>query len=45
MQQIAERCGVTKMTIVRDIAKLKERGIIKRAGKQKTGYWEIISNK
>ncbi|GHT64601.1 hypothetical protein AGMMS50239_22610 [Bacteroidia bacterium] len=41
MQQIAQKCGVTKMTIIRDIAKLKEKGIIMRMGKEKTGHWQI----
>ncbi|GHV04385.1 cell filamentation protein Fic [Campylobacterota bacterium] len=41
MQQIALKCGVTKMTISRDIAKLKEKGVLARVGKEKSGYWSI----
>ena len=33
--------GKTPKTVQRTIAKLKERGIIKRLGSDKTGHWEI----
>jgi predicted HTH transcriptional regulator len=29
-------------TVKRDIAKLKEQGVIKRVGKEKGGYWEVL---
>jgi ATP-dependent DNA helicase RecG len=39
--KIAEIIKVTEKTIKRDIAKLKESGIIKRIGPDKGGHWEI----
>jgi ATP-dependent DNA helicase RecG len=42
MTQLAKELFVTKMTIVRDIARLKEDKIIKRIGPAKGGHWEII---
>ena len=39
--QMAERLGVTKRTILRDIEALKEKGLITRIGSEKTGYWEL----
>ena len=39
--QMAERLGVTKRTILRDIEALKEKGLIIRVGSEKTGYWEV----
>lgn len=39
--QMAERLGVTKRTILRDIEALKEKGLIIRVGSEKTGYWEL----
>lgn len=41
--QMAERLGVTKRTILRDIEALKGKGLITRIGSEKTGYWEIKS--
>ena len=39
--QMAERLGVTKRTILRDIESLKKKGFISRVGSEKTGYWEL----
>jgi ATP-dependent DNA helicase RecG len=39
--QLAKNLSVTKMTIMRDIEKLKEKQKIKRYGNNKSGYWEI----
>ena len=39
--QMAERLGVTKRTILRDIESLKKKGLISRVGSEKTGYWEL----
>lgn len=39
--QMAERLGVTKRTILRDIEALKGKGLITRIGSEKTGYWEL----
>ena len=42
MTQLAKKLSVTKMTIVRDIARLKANNIIERIGPAKGGYWKII---
>ena len=39
--QMAERLGVTKRTILRDIEALKKKGLIIRVGSEKIGYWEL----
>jgi ATP-dependent DNA helicase RecG len=44
MTQLAKKLSVTKMTIVRDIARLKEDNIIERIGSPKGGHWEIIEH-
>ncbi|SCA64190.1 hypothetical protein SCG7086_CM_00070 [Chlamydiales bacterium SCGC AG-110-P3] len=36
-----EKLGENRMTIMRNIQKLKEIGILKRIGSKKTGAWEI----
>ena len=41
---IAERLGVPKRTIDRDIAVLKERNKIRHVGPTKAGHWEIIGS-
>lgn len=38
---LAEKVGVSKKRIVEHIKSLKEKGIIKRIGNNKKGYWEI----
>lgn len=38
---LAEKVGVSKKTIAEHIKSLKEKGIIKRIGNNKKGYWEI----
>ena len=42
MTQLAKKLSVTKMTIVRDIARLKEDNIIKRIGPAKGGHWQVV---
>jgi ATP-dependent DNA helicase RecG len=44
MTQLAKKLSVTKMTIVRDIARLKEDNIIERIGPAKGGHWKIIKS-
>ncbi len=39
--KLSEKLNVSSKTIKRDIAKLKEKGILKRIGSSKSGYWEI----
>lgn len=41
--QMAQKTGIPKRTILRDIAVLQEKGIIMRKGARKNGYWEIIN--
>lgn len=40
---IAEITGVSKRTVLRDIAELKKRGLLARRGTEKNGYWEVVS--
>lgn len=42
---IAALLGVSKRTILRDLEKMKELGIIVRVGTSKSGYWEIVKKK
>lgn len=42
-QEISEKLNKTKRTIERIINSLKEKNMIKRAGSDKTGHWEIIN--
>ena len=35
------KIGVDRTIIMWNIAKLKQRGILKRVGEDKNGYWEI----
>ena len=44
INEIAEILKVSSKTIKRDIAKLKEKGILKREGSLKTGYWELFED-
>lgn len=38
---LAEKVGISKKRIAEHIKSLKEKGIIKRIGNNKKGYWEI----
>jgi len=42
--ELAEKLSVTPRTIIRDIEKLKQLGILKRIGSAKGGHWEISIN-
>jgi len=42
-KEISDIIGVNEKTIKRDIAELKEKGIIIREGSKKTGYWKILA--
>lgn len=42
IKAIADKLEMHESTIVRNIKKLKEQGIIERIGSDKTGHWEII---
>jgi len=41
IEQLAQMCEVSDKTIKRDIAKLKEQGLIERQGSLKSGVWVI----
>jgi len=41
-EQLSNLLGVTKMTISRDIEKLKQLDILKRIGPAKGGHWQIL---
>ena len=43
ISMIAERLGINKRTVDRDIVTLKEQNRIKHVGSTKAGYWEIIN--
>jgi len=40
--ELAEKLKLTRRTIARYINKLKDKGVLKRIGPDKGGYWEII---
>jgi len=42
LAQLAKKMSVTKMTIIRDMDAMKEKGIIRREGDTKSGQWKII---
>jgi ATP-dependent DNA helicase RecG len=42
INMLAEKIGVTKRTILRDIDKLKTEGYIVRIGSTREGYWKVI---
>lgn len=41
-EQLAEIVGVTRKSIVTNMKKLQEQGLIKRIGADKNGYWNVI---
>ena len=45
MDKIAQKCDVSVVTIKRDIARLRGRGLVKRVGSFKRGHWEINRKK
>lgn len=40
--ELAEKIGIHRTRINDNMAKLKEMGVIRRIGSDKTGYWEIV---
>lgn len=38
---LAEKLNKNRTTVMRNIQKLKELGILKRVGPKKSGYWEV----
>ena len=43
-ESLANVCNISLETIKRDIRKLKQKGILKRIGPAKGGYWDIIES-
>jgi len=43
LNELADKIGVTKRTIERNIQKLQNEGIIERIGSRKNGIWKIKS--
>jgi Fic family protein len=41
--RLAERLGITSRTVERHLQTLREAGLIKRVGSDKTGHWEMIN--
>ena len=44
-QELSKIIGINEKNIRINISKLKEKGILKRVGADKGGYWEIISER
>ncbi|HED06474.1 MAG TPA: DeoR family transcriptional regulator [Ignavibacteria bacterium] len=40
--KLAEMNSVSKSTILRDLRVLKKKGLLKRVGSEKSGYWQIL---
>jgi ATP-dependent DNA helicase RecG len=40
-KDLAEKIGITKRGVEKNIAKLKEKGFLIRIGSDRTGYWEV----
>ncbi|MCK9224123.1 MAG: winged helix-turn-helix transcriptional regulator [Candidatus Muirbacterium halophilum] len=40
-EELSELMNVSRATVTRGLQKLKDMGILKRIGSNKTGYWEI----
>ena len=43
-ESLAEKLNKNRSTIMRNIKKLKELGIIQRVGSDKDGYWDILND-
>ena len=41
-EDLARTIGVDRTTIRRNIAVFKEKGVIRRVGEDKNGYWEVL---
>ena len=42
LSQLSKKIGISQTAIENNIAKLKKRGLIKRIGSTKGGYWQVI---
>ena len=43
--KLSEQLQITRMTLHRDLEKLKNEGIIERIGPDKGGYWKVVKNR
>ncbi|MFH1065314.1 MAG: helix-turn-helix domain-containing protein [Nanoarchaeota archaeon] len=43
-EQLSQQIGISITAIENNIAKLKKKGILKRIGSRKNGYWEVIES-
>ena len=41
-EELAEIVGISRKSIISNMKKLQENGLIKRIGADKNGYWQII---
>lgn len=41
-KKLAEIVGITRKNVLNNMKKLKEKGVLKRVGSDKTGYWKVI---
>lgn len=44
LDEIAEAIGVTRRTVEKQVKKLKEAGIVVRAGSNKSGVWKVTES-
>jgi predicted DNA-binding transcriptional regulator YafY len=42
LAEMATRMGVEQRTIKRDVAHLKQMGVVERVGANKNGYWVVL---
>ena len=40
--ELAEGVQRDRTTVMRNLGKLKDKGVLKRIGSKKTGHWEIV---
>ena len=44
-QQIADKIGITRVGVAKQLKKLQDQGVIHRVGPAKGGYWEVTERK
>lgn len=44
-KQLAEICKITEDSVYWNMKRLKSKGVIRRIGPDKGGYWEVINRK
>jgi len=45
MSELAERTGISEKGIEWQVNELKKKGLIKRIGGRKGGYWEVLESR